>query len=69
MTAERVRKNIASLSVPHSSGELHITVSIGVAAYPVHAKDKETLIKASDLAMYESKQAGKNQTTIAKDLA
>ncbi len=69
MTAERVRKNIASLSVTHSSGELHITVSIGVASYPLHAKDKETLIKASDKAMYDSKQAGKNQTTIASELA
>ena len=68
LTAERIRNNIASLSLSHSTGELHITVSIGVAAYPIHAQDKDSLIKASDKAMYESKQAGKNRTTIATSL-
>ena len=68
LSAERIRKNIAEASLPHSSGNLHITVSLGVAAYPTHAKDKETLIKASDNAMYASKQTGKNRTTIAEEI-
>ena len=68
LSAERIRKNIAAVSLPHSSGDLHITVSIGVAAYPIHAKDKESLIKASDAAMYNSKSLGKNRTSIAQEI-
>lgn len=68
LTAERIRKNIASFGLPHSTGELHVTVSIGVASYPVHALDKPALIKASDTAMYASKSAGKNRTTEAEEI-
>ncbi len=68
LSAERIRKNIAAIGLPHSSGELHITVSVGVAAYPIHGKDKDSLIKASDNAMYTSKKLGKNRTTIAEEL-
>ena len=67
LTAERIRKNIAETDLPHSTGNLHITVSIGVASYPNNATDKQSLIKASDAAMYASKQSGKNKTTIADE--
>ena len=68
LSAERIRNTISEFGLPHTSGELHITVSIGVAAYPIHAQDKDSLIKASDTAMYASKQNGKNRTTIAEKL-
>ncbi len=68
MTAERIRKKIAAFGLPHSTGELHVTVSVGVAAYPIHATDKASLIKASDTAMYQSKSAGKNRTTEAEEI-
>ncbi len=38
-----------------------ITVSIGVAAYPEDADDKEKLIFCADGALYEAKRFGKNQ--------
>jgi len=66
-TAERLRENISGLSVPHSSGDLHITVSIGVASYPIHAHDRESLIKVADKALYSSKGAGKNRSTLAPE--
>ena len=68
LSAERIRKNISAIELPHSSGKLHITVSIGIASYPLHANNKESLIKASDSAMYSSKQAGKNCSTLAKEI-
>ena len=64
LTAERVRNNISAFGLPYETGELHVTVSIGVATYPAHCSDKESLIKASDAAMYASKKSGKNKTTI-----
>ena len=43
--------------------EFYVTASCGVAVYPVDGHDSETLIKSADLAMYESKEGGKNRFT------
>lgn len=39
--------------------ELSISPSIGIAYFPEHADDVDTLIHAADLAMYQAKQAGR----------
>ncbi len=41
-----------------------ISASIGVAMYPLHAQDSETLVRYADLAMYAAKYAGKNQVAV-----
>lgn len=41
-----------------------IGVSIGIALFPSHGKDTQTLIQNADLAMYESKNTGKNRFTV-----
>jgi diguanylate cyclase (GGDEF)-like protein/PAS domain S-box-containing protein len=41
--------------------DLRITVSIGIAAYPEHAQDAETLVKYADVAMYQAKASGRNR--------
>lgn len=38
-----------------------ITVSIGIATYPEHAQDAETLVKYADVAMYQAKACGRNR--------
>lgn len=40
--------------------ELNITVSIGISLYPVDTSDRDDLIKKADIAMYLSKEHGKN---------
>jgi len=48
-------------------GQIHkvnIGVSIGVALLPTHGRDRETITRHADLAMYSSKEAGKNRFTI-----
>ena len=51
--------------------EFFITISVGIAIYPLDGHDSETLIKNADIAMYTAKEKGKNQyalcTTYMKD--
>jgi predicted signal transduction protein with EAL and GGDEF domain len=41
-----------------SGAEFHVGASIGVALWPEHADDQESLFKAADAAMYQAKRAG-----------
>ncbi len=43
---------------------LHISASIGIAVYPNHAKDGETLIKNADAALNRAKLQGRNHYQI-----
>lgn len=48
------------------SGEVVIEMgaSVGVSIFPLHANDLDTMLNVADLAMYQSKQAGRNQFSI-----
>lgn len=43
-----------------------ITVSIGVAFYPLHGNNMHDLVTTSDIALYEAKNSGRNQTILFK---
>ncbi|TLM98362.1 MAG: diguanylate cyclase, partial [Actinobacteria bacterium] len=38
-----------------------LTVSIGLATYPTHAWDKESLLREADDAVYNAKHGGKDR--------
>lgn len=40
--------------------ECRVTASVGICLYPADAPDEQTLMKNADLAMYQAKEAGKN---------
>ena len=40
---------------------IHSTISIGISLYPMHSTSPEELLKFADMAMYRSKQTGKNR--------
>ena len=51
-------------------GRFAVTLSIGIASYPSDGKNISELVSNADLAMYQAKEAGKNQTAIySQDLA
>ena len=66
VVAERVRNLIAEYEGADGLGG---TVSMGVAVFPDHAADAESLLSMSDRAMYQSKRLGKNRVTTASVVA
>lgn len=60
--AEQLRVGIAQLgsTLPHP-----ITVSAGVASCPSYSRDRDELLAGADAALYISKRAGKNRTSVA----
>ncbi|PTN36382.1 GGDEF domain-containing protein [Desulfonatronum sp. SC1] len=60
------QKLIAAMVEPHRIGthSLHATLSIGISLFPDHGKDKETIIRNADTAMYFAKQKGRNNYQI-----
>jgi diguanylate cyclase (GGDEF)-like protein len=44
-----------------------VTASLGVALCPAHATDAEALLRAADQALYEAKEAGRNQVRMFGD--
>lgn len=47
--------------------EVRVSASIGIALFPLHGMDPETLIKNADTAMYHAKEKGKNNFQLFKD--
>jgi diguanylate cyclase (GGDEF)-like protein len=63
--AERVRKSIDT-DYLEVYGVVHkISASFGVSVFPDCADDMDSLIKAADVALYWSKEHGRNQVTAA----
>lgn len=54
-----------SLNIPFkiSDSILNITVSIGIALYPLHGHDADTLLKCTDLAIYKAKSVARGGYT------
>ena len=66
--AEKIRKEIEAHPFPASTIDptktMHITISIGVAAYPEDGTKALDLIQKADQALYRAKLSGRNQTCV-----
>jgi len=66
LVAERIRKRVESSEFLTVAGALRITLSLGVASYPRHGADVESLLQAADGALYSAKHLGRNRVVIAE---
>jgi two-component system cell cycle response regulator len=67
--AERVRRAVEEepFECGHGVGIVHVTISIGAAAFPTDAADAESLLEAADEAVYTAKRRGRNRVVTASD--
>ena len=66
--ADALREQVAAMRVHHRGVELPaVTMSAGVASYPLHADTADGVLRAADAALYVAKRAGRNRTCVAPD--
>lgn len=65
--AEKLRRMVEQHPFPHREKQPGgcLTISLGVAVYPDHARDAEELLLAADRAMYRAKREGRNRVAMA----
>ncbi len=64
--AERIRSKLRELTVLHRGASLGvITISVGVAALPLHGTDPKQLLEAADAALYRAKREGRDRVVDA----
>ncbi|WP_438755117.1 diguanylate cyclase domain-containing protein [Pararhizobium sp. O133] len=61
---ERVRKSVAA-PVEIGGRTFSVTVSLGVARFPLDGRSREELLAKADAAMYQSKKKGRNAFSFA----
>lgn len=71
MSAERAlqridlwRAQLAELRVRYGERDIQITLSAGVAGFPAHGDDMDTLLAHADEMLYRSKSEGRNRVTV-----
>jgi diguanylate cyclase (GGDEF)-like protein len=62
MVAERIRRTITETPFSTPEGQtVHLSVSIGIASFPLDANTRSSLINAADQALFTAKGSGRNQ--------
>ncbi len=64
---EAFRKRTQEAELEYDGQKLRVTVSIGIASFPLHAGSRKELFEAADRALYASKGGGRNRVTVAED--
>lgn len=64
--AETIREAVKTLRLARLERGHTISVSAGVAVFPEHGGNAQTLVRAADEALYESKRLGRDRTSLAE---
>jgi diguanylate cyclase (GGDEF)-like protein/PAS domain S-box-containing protein len=66
--AEQLRRMVTDQLRDPSDGRVGpVTLSLGVAVYPVHGTTSADLVRAADAALYRAKSRGRNRVEIAEE--
>jgi diguanylate cyclase (GGDEF)-like protein len=64
VVGERIREKVENIKLNYKDQIISLTISGGIATFPIDATDTKSLIKNSDIAVYKAKEAGKNNIVI-----
>ena len=64
--AERIVRKISEKTFLKNGIAVNVTISAGMAGFPIHADQVRELISKADKAMYETKRIGGNSVTISE---
>ena len=65
---EQLRLDLQRMAVRQDGQSItSVTVSIGMALYPVHGRTNHSLLQAADQAIYRAKELGRNCVVVAAD--
>ncbi len=62
---DELRQRIADSKLPYGEAVIQVTASFGIAHYPDHGKEAETLFRTADRCLFSSKRAGRNRVARA----
>jgi diguanylate cyclase (GGDEF)-like protein/PAS domain S-box-containing protein len=66
----QIREEIAQLNLHHRGQDLRtVTVSGGIAVFPLHGENAEDLMRAADNALYRAKREGKDRVIIGSPVS
>jgi diguanylate cyclase (GGDEF)-like protein/excisionase family DNA binding protein len=65
VVGDRIRRAVARLSASEATP---VTITVGAAAFPADARDKNALISAADTALYHGKRSGENRVVRFADV-
>jgi diguanylate cyclase (GGDEF)-like protein len=64
--ADRLRQQVKQLNIIHHDRALGtVTISVGIAAFPINGQNPHSLIEAADKALYTAKHAGRDRAIVA----
>ena len=62
--ARQLRQACAQVVVMYQGQQIEVTISLGVAVYPLHGENMDEVLDNADRALYRSKQAGRDRVTV-----
>ncbi|MEW6981222.1 diguanylate cyclase [Colwelliaceae bacterium 6471] len=67
LLSNRIRENVEKHRFVEDGSSIKVTISGGIAVYPLNAKTAEELVNFADHALYRAKGSGKNNVMLFKD--
>ena len=64
--AEKLLQGVRDLKVQHRGLIIPVSISVGVAAYPLNGTEPESVLRAADLALYRAKAGGRDRIVVAE---
>jgi len=61
---ERIRRKVESMNLIYEGREIFVTLSGGLATFPIDAQNAIHLLKCADSALYRAKESGKNTVSV-----